>query len=55
MVYNFLYLCKFNSLLDEVYKTDKNVKNLLVLWMSIVLQIINLSFPIEIYIKLNET
>lgn len=44
-VYYFLFLCKFNAMLSEM---EGGISNVLILWLSMILQIFDIPFPMEI-------
>jgi hypothetical protein len=45
MVYNFMYLCKFNFLLNEI---QSETSSIFMLWLSMIMQIFKLDIPLEI-------
>ncbi len=46
-----MYLCKFNFLLNEIQSETTNTKNIniFLLWLSMIIQIFELEYPLEIY------
>jgi hypothetical protein len=52
MIYNFLYLCKFNYLLNEIFQNENEIeqenKNILLLWLTLVLNLFNINVPFEV-------
>jgi hypothetical protein len=46
-----MYLCKFNFLLNEIKSETTNTKtiNIFLLWLSMIMQIFQLDYPLEVY------